>query len=278
MNFPKLTMASSTASIQKDGRLRPIYVVDGQPIHVSTLEETCCLIIGRAATSRSFYICTLNLDHLVKLRADMTFRRVYAEADIVTADGFPIVLLAAIDRVALGRVTGADLVMPLCEAAAANDLPVFFIAPTKKALDLCSARLLELIPNLRIAGQAVPPVGFDPYSEEAKALIQSVSASKAKICFVALGAPKQEILSALASAQTQGTAFIPVGAALEFIAGTKRRAPAWLRSAGFEWSWRLVTEPRRLFKRYVKSAILLAGLLLSRRRSAAANPDFTKLR
>lgn len=264
MSFAEYTKSTDPPLSRAADKPRPVYVVDGQPIHVSTIAETCRGIIEKVKDRRSFYICTLNLDHLVKLRADALFRKVYAEAEIVTADGFPIVMLAAFDRVRLERVTGSDLVVPICEAAALNDLSVYFVAPSTKTRDLCVAALGKMVPNLRIAGTSVPPPNFDPRSDEATELIQRIGKSNADICFVALGAPKQEFLSALACAQLRGTAFIPVGAALDFVAGTKRRAPAWLRALGLEWSWRLATEPHRLFRRYLHSAFLFARLIFKR--------------
>jgi exopolysaccharide biosynthesis WecB/TagA/CpsF family protein len=247
-------------------RLTPVYVVDGQPIHVASLRETCRVIVDRIRPDRSFFVCTLNLDHLVKLREDSVFRRVYSEAEIVTADGYPIVFLAGLDRVPIERVTGADLVAPLCAAAALRDFSVFILGPGAEANDRCVRRLQAEMPTLRIAGAAVAPANFDPTGEDALALIETNRQSGAKLCFVGLGAPKQEMFAALVTRYVPGAAFIPVGAAIEYIAGTKRRAPSWFQRAGIEWTWRLMAEPRRLARRYARGASLFLRLLLRRRK------------
>jgi len=246
-------------------RLSPVYVVDGQPIHVASLRETCRVILDRIRPDRSFFVCTLNLDHLVKLRADSAFRRVYSEAEVVTADGYPIVFLAGLDRVPIERVTGADLVAPLCAAAALRDFSIFILGPGAEANERCVRRLQADMPTLRIAGVAVAPTNFDPTGEDALALIETIRRSGAKICFVGLGAPKQETFAALVTRCVPGAAFIPVGAAIEFIAGTKRRAPRWFQRAGIEWTWRLMAEPRRLARRYARGASLFLDLLVRRR-------------
>jgi len=272
MSFPESAAAGETAPSSGETH-KPVYVVDGQPIHVSSLHATCQFVCETIRPDRSFYICTLNLDHLVKLRSDEVFRRIYAGADFVTADGFPIVLLAALDGVALHRVTGADLVWPLFALAAERKLSVYLIGPTAETMDLCAARLRAALPKLQIAGSAVAPRNFDPEGEEASRIIRGLSESKAALCIVALGAPRQEIFSAFASRRTKGVAFVPVGAALEFIAATKRRAPEWVRRIGFEWFWRLMAEPRRLSGRYFNCGLLFAGLLLRRGCKPSGKPD-----
>lgn len=251
-------------------KLAPVYVVDGRRVHVSSLDETCRLIVERRRPDRSFYICTLNLDHLVKLRSNEAFRGIYAGAELVTADGFPIVLLAGLDGVRIQRVTGADLVQPLCAAAALRRLSVYLLGPTEKTLELCLARLKQDYPTLHIAGAAVAPPNLDPRGAEARNIIDDISRSGAGICFIGLGAPKQEFLAAFGAEQVKGIAFIPVGAALEFLAGAKMRAPRPLRSLGLEWLWRLLSEPRRLSRRYFASAVLFIELLVRRGQLAAA--------
>jgi exopolysaccharide biosynthesis WecB/TagA/CpsF family protein len=247
-------------------RLSPVYVVDGQPIHVASLRETCRVILDRIRPDRSFFVCTLNLDHLVKLREDSAFRRVYSEAEIVTADGYPIVFLAGLDRVPIERVTGVDLVAALCAAAALRDFSIFIVGPDAEANTRCARRLQADIPTLRIGGAAVAPLKFDPTGEDAIALVETIRRSGAKLCFVGLGAPKQETFAALVTRCVPGAAFIPVGAAIEYIAGTKRRAPHSFQRAGIEWTWRLMAEPRRLAGRYARGASLFLGLLLRRRK------------
>lgn len=245
-------------------RLPPLYVVDGQPIHVGSLSETVEEVKRLLKKKVSFFICTLNLDHLVKLRRDAGFRRVYSRAAVVTADGFPITLLARLDRTTIHRTTGADLVDPLCAAAAENDLPTYLVGPTDETLVACVAKLRAKYPALKIHGYTAPPQNFDPHGDDARAIIEEIRSKDVRLCFVGLGAPKQELFCDWAADRATMTGFIPVGAALEFIAGTKRRAPYWMQRGGLEWLWRLGGEPTRLNQRYAESALLFLRLFVKR--------------
>jgi len=242
-------------------RRAAICAVGGQAVHVGSVEDTVSAVMARLHEKTSFFICTLNLDHLWKLKKDISFSNAYSKAELVTPDGFPIVLLARLDGVRLRRTTGADLVEPLWAAAASNNLPLFVVGCNEQSIDTCIKVMSSRYQRTEIAGAVAPGMGFDPHGEEAKRLIAQISASRAKVCFVGLGAPTQEIFAACAADATQGIAFIPIGAGLEFIAGTKIRAPLWMQNFGLEWFWRLAQEPRRLGTRYLKSAAILCQIL-----------------
>jgi UDP-N-acetyl-D-mannosaminuronic acid transferase (WecB/TagA/CpsF family) len=105
-------------------------------------------------------------------------------------------------------------------------------------------------------------MGFDPRGETARVTAERISASGAGICFVALGAPKQELFSNAALTWSEGVVYLGVGAALDFIAGERSRAPRVMQRIGLEWLWRTAQEPRRMLPRYLKSALWLVGYLL----------------
>ena len=237
-----------------------LFRINGVTVTAPNMDMAVRQVVNKFNIEKSFYICTLNLDHLVKLEADDEFRRVYNAAELVTADGFPIVYLARREGVNLTRTTGADLVEPLCAAAAEQDVSVFFVGTTESTLRACIGSLLAKWPTLKIVGAVSPSFCFDPEGAEAREICKQIAASGAKLCFVGLGAPKQEIFSAMAVMRVSGVAFIPIGAALEYIAKTKMRAPSWVQYVGCEWLWRLAAEPRRLTPRYFKSAVLLARI------------------
>jgi exopolysaccharide biosynthesis WecB/TagA/CpsF family protein len=216
-------------------------------------------LIEDAGDRRGGMVFTINLDHFAKLKTDPDFRAAYERADYVTADGMPVVLMARAEGAAIERVTGADLVEPLSAAAAAAGLPVYFFGATDAVLDIAIARLRERIPNLVVAGREAPAMGFDPRGEAARDAARRIGASGARFCFIALGAPKQEIFAREAVGCAGETIFLGIGAALDFIAGTRRRAPKYLQKACLEWFWRLMQEPRRLAPRYWQSAKWLVG-------------------
>ena len=106
-------------------------------------------------------------------------------------------------------------------------------------------------------------MGFDPTGEEANACIEALNASGAGLCFLALGAPKQEIFAAHAQARLPHMGFMSIGAGLDFIAGRQRRAPKIVRRFAAEWLWRLSLDPGRLFKRYAACIAVLPGLCVT---------------
>lgn len=219
-------------------------------------------IVQDVAEGQGGTVFTINLDHLSKLRRDDDFRAAYERASYISADGMPVVMLARAEGVTIDRVTGADLVRPLCRAAADAGIPVHFFGTSDEVLGRATAVLSHEIPNLKVAGTEAPPMGFDPHGDEARDAARRIAASGAKICFVALGAPKQEFFANSAVAVTEGVIYLGVGAALDFIAGHRRRAPSAFQRVGMEWLWRAAQEPRRMVPRYFRSATWLFGYLL----------------
>lgn len=207
-----------------------------------------------------FCVATLNLDHVVKLRDSDPFRQAYASHTHVTADGRPIVWLSRLAGTPVELVPGSELVIPMTELCAKLDRPVALFGGTPESLDMAAEQLQRQFPNLQIAAKIAPPMGFDPTGAEADACIEDLRASGAALCFVALGAPKQEIFAQRAFEAVPHLGFLSIGAGLDFIAGTQRRAPAFVRAIAAEWLWRMMTNPRRLAKRYGACIAILPGL------------------
>ena len=240
-----------------------VALVDGWPINLATMDDAVAAIAESAERGEGSATVTLNLDHLVKLRTSPAFRKAYRCARFVTADGAPVVRLARAQAPDIERTTGADLVLPLAEAAAERGLAVYLYGTSPEVLGRAGARLAANTGGrLSIAGSESPPMGFDPDGADADAAIDRIVRSGARICFVALGAPKQEILAARAVERGAPVAFVCIGAALDFIAGAQVRAPQFMQRLGLEWAWRLSTNPRRLATRYAQCAMLLADLTL----------------
>lgn len=236
--------------------------VDGQAVSLRDMEETLAAVAASFDAGSGFTLYTLNLDHLVKRRQDAAFRGLYARATHVTADGWPVAVLARRADPGIAQTTGADLVVPLARLAARRGVPVYLFGSTTPVLAAAAAKLRAECPGLAIAGCAAPPLGFDPASGCGQAAASRIAASGARLCFVALGAPKQETFSDMAGAVGPGVGFVCIGAALDFLAGAQRRAPAPLQRLGLEWAWRLAREPRRLGIRYLRCAALFARLAL----------------
>ncbi len=237
--------------------------VEGVKVNCISMQETTANIIADAKQDRPFGVFTLNLDHIVKLRRDREFRSAYRKARYVTADGFPIVWAGRLRGTRAERVTGSDLIEPLCEAAAEAGLPIFLFGSTFKSLSGASQHLTKRYPGLEIAGIASPEQGFDPKSQSAVDYAKMIADSGAKICFVGLGAPKQELFAANVLSGTKGkVGLVCVGAGMDFLAGVQVRAPRWAQAANTEWLWRLLSDPGRFGRRYVDCFTMLPSLLV----------------
>lgn len=241
----------------------PLALIDGWPITLSNMRQAVSEIATAAERGEGAAAFTLNLDHLVKLRASEKFRNAYRQARFITADGAPVVRLASSQHKGIERTTGADMVLPLAEEAARRGVPVYLFGSTADVLGRAGQRLAaNTNGRLCIAGSSAPPMGFNPDGPEGDAAIDLIAASGARICFVALGAPKQELLAARAVSRGVPVVFVGVGAALDFLAGRQVRAPRAVQNAGLEWAWRLASNPRRLALRYARCALLFADLAL----------------
>ncbi|MEM1428626.1 MAG: WecB/TagA/CpsF family glycosyltransferase [Pseudomonadota bacterium] len=217
-----------------------------------------------------FAIATLNLDHAVKLRERADFVEAYAHQTHVTADGQPVVWVERLAGQPVELVTGSDLVVPLARVAAETGAAIALVGTTEDALAKASAHLKQAIPGLDIAVAVSPPQGFDPASDAAGALIRTLAESRAQLCFLALGAPKQELFAARLRQDAPHLGIASIGAGLDFLAGAQRRAPHLLRAISLEWLWRLSGNPQRLGPRYVRCAALLPSMSLRALRARLA--------
>ena len=207
-----------------------------------------------------FAVATLNLDHLVKMARDVGFADAYRAQTHVVADGNPVVWLRALMRRPVDLVPGSELITPLAALAASRGVPVALYGSDQATLDLAADRLAADHRGLTVAARIAPAFGFDPAGPVAEADLARLAASGARLIFLALGAPKQEILAARGLALQPTLGFVSIGAGLDFIAGAQVRAPLWVRRIAMEWAWRLGSHPRRLAQRYLDCAAILPGL------------------
>jgi exopolysaccharide biosynthesis WecB/TagA/CpsF family protein len=241
-----------------------VATIRGCRINIADQAQAVSAILGAAQRGEGFTVFTLNLDHLDKLKRNASFRVAYAAARFVTADGAPVAMLASRQGRRVERITGADLIVPLMKAAAEQNVPVFLFGSSNRVLAQAALHLAERTRyELSIAGTESPEQGFDPESTAADAAIDRIAASGARLCFVALGAPKQEVLAARAVARGVKVGFVCIGAGLDFLVGAQTRAPEFMQRNGLEWFWRLSTAPGRLASRYARCFVVLAELLLT---------------
>lgn len=217
----------------------------------------------RFAAQDGFALATINLDHLVKLRASPGFRAIYAAQDFVVADGNPIVWLSRLARRPVDLVPGSDMVIPLVQLAVQSGRQVALIGTTDAALNAAASALQSKIPGLKIALKIAPPMGFDPQGPEARAILARLAAADIGFCVIALPAGKQEALAALGRNLAPHTGFASFGAGLDFLAGSQTRAPRWIRALAMEWLWRALSDPRRMLPRYTACFAILPGQIIA---------------
>ncbi len=211
----------------------------------------------RWQAGEGFALATVNLDHLAKMTASRGFAQVYAEQDLVVADGWPVVALSRLAGRPVELMPGSDLVVPLCRLAAGQGVPVALVGSTEQALSDAAGALRRQVPGLTIALCTAPSGGFEPGGEEAAGILRDLAARRVQLCFLALGAPKQEALAARGRGAAPGVGFASIGAGLDFLGGHQTRAPRWMRRVGLEWLWRMLGNPVRMVPRYARSAAVL---------------------
>lgn len=208
-----------------------------------------------------FAMATINLDHLVKLSSDRPFLDAYNAHEIVVADGHPIVWLSRLAKTPVSLMPGSDMIRFMCEMAASQNARVALVGSTRPALDAAAEKLCRQVPGLDIAWVHAPGV-LDPDGDEVEWILKSLQSKNIGLCFLALGAPKQERIAARGRQIAPNVGFVSVGAGLDFISGHQRRAPKWVRDLAFEWLWRALSSPSRLGPRYLKCLAIFPGQLL----------------
>ncbi len=219
-------------------------------------------VSARLTAKEGFALATLNLDHLVKLHRDDAFSIAYQSQDFIVADGNPVVWMSRLAKKPVALMPGSDLVVPLAKIAARLDVPIALVGSTDDALSGAAQALQTLVPELQVVSQIAPKMGFDPNSSDADAALAEVVRSGAGLAFLALGAPKQEILAARGRTSAPNVGFASIGAGLDFLTGHQRRAPRWMQILALEWLWRLISSPLRLARRYLRCIGILPRLFV----------------
>jgi N-acetylglucosaminyldiphosphoundecaprenol N-acetyl-beta-D-mannosaminyltransferase len=220
-------------------------------------------IIGDSDDGRGGWVVTPNIDICRQLRRDPAVRALISGASLVVADGMPLVWASRLVGDPLPeRVAGASLIFTLSEAAAASGKTIYLLGGEPGVPARAAAALGRRYPGLLVAGVHSPPFGFEREPGEIEAIAARLTRAKPDIVFVGLGFPKQERLIAAVAPALPAAWFIGCGAAIPFAAGTLPRAPHWMQPLGLEWIHRLISEPRRLFRRYLMDDVPFALRLL----------------
>jgi N-acetylglucosaminyldiphosphoundecaprenol N-acetyl-beta-D-mannosaminyltransferase len=215
------------------------------------------------AEDRREYVCVTGMHGIVESRRNAELKRIHNAAGLVTPDGMPLVwLLWWYGHRTADRVYGPDLMAAVFERGVRRGWRHFLYGARPETLDRLHSKLLARFPGSSIVGRYSPP--FGPISEEEdEKIVAAIRESGADIVWVGLSTPKQELWMASHSSRLPAKVLIGVGAAFDFHAGTVRQAPRFIQRSGLEWAFRLSTEPRRLWRRYLGNIpIFIWGVML----------------
>ncbi|MEO1265855.1 MAG: WecB/TagA/CpsF family glycosyltransferase, partial [Pseudomonadota bacterium] len=239
-----------TADTQKPAADQRINIL-GVPVSVVDMTTAIERIGGWIARKEARYVCVSDVHSVMRGHDDPDHMAALADADMVTPDGTPLVWVSRLrGNTEIRRVCGPDLMLEICKASEASGWRHYFYGGTEATGASLSEKLATYYPGLNICGSYAPP--FRPLSaEETEAALDHIRASRADIVWVSLGCPKQERWMHEMSARLPGMTLIGVGAAFDFHSGNVKRAPVWMQRNGLEWLHRLMSEPRRLWRRYL---------------------------
>ncbi len=246
----------STAAQLDNSAPFPTSSLRGMKIHMVSLGQTVDYLMECSAEKIGGWVVTPNLDILRRYTRSVSFRNLVATSTLNVADGMPLVWASRIKRQPLpGRVNGTDLMIDVCKAASATGRSVFFLGGNAGSAEKTAQSLKKDFPDLRIAGCHCPEFGFENNIENVNEIANILTAADPDFVFVGLGSPKQDVLINMLRLQLPRTWWLGVGVSFSFVAGELPRAPNWAKKSGFEWLYRLCSEPRRLFKRYLVTGV-----------------------
>ena len=212
------------------------------------------------------YVVTPNAQHVLSLQRDADFRSIYEKAFLAVPDGVSLLWSAKFLKTPLnGRVNGTDLFEELSAVAERKGLKVFLLGGRPGAAEAAKKTLQARHPNLQIVGTHCPPYGFESQPEELASINSKIKTAAPDILFVGLGAPKQEKWIYQNYQELGVPVSLGIGVSFELVADMVQRAPLWMQKWGLEWLFRLIVEPKRLWKRYVMGNPQFMWLVIKQR-------------
>jgi N-acetylglucosaminyldiphosphoundecaprenol N-acetyl-beta-D-mannosaminyltransferase len=235
----------------------------GVGVTATTLDRAASIIERWIERRTQNYVCVTGAHGIIESRRDSQLRQIHNDAGMVTPDGMPLVFMARrLGFKPVSRVYGPDLMRRLTEVSALKGYRQFYYGGGPGLADHLAATLQARYPLLPVAGTLTPPFrALTP--DEDDAVVARINAAEPDIVWVGLSTPKQEFWMASHVGRLNAPVLVGVGAAFDFLAGTKSQAPVWMQRSGLEWAYRLAHEPRRLWKRYLQIVPLFSILALA---------------
>jgi N-acetylglucosaminyldiphosphoundecaprenol N-acetyl-beta-D-mannosaminyltransferase len=245
----------------------------GVDVSAITMSDALDRIEAWIAGRSKNYVCITSVHGVIESRDDPHLREIFNRAGLVTPDGMPLVWMShALGHKRTERVYGPDLMRALSAVSAARGYRQFYYGGAEGVAEQLSLTLMRDYPGLQVVGHHCPPFR-EPTEEEDRLIVDRINAARPDIVWVGLSTPKQEYWMAAHLGRIEAPVMIGVGAAFDFVPGLKPQAPRWMQRRGLEWVFRLVTEPRRLSRRYlsiVPRFLALAGRQLASRTAPAS--------
>jgi N-acetylglucosaminyldiphosphoundecaprenol N-acetyl-beta-D-mannosaminyltransferase len=223
----------------------------GVGVSAINLEIALRTIEGWISRQEYHYVCVTGVHGVMESWRDEDLQRIHNAAGLVICDGMPLAWLSRLMGLRqVERVRGSDFMLKVCECSAKQGYRQFFYGGAPGVAEKLASRLQSHFPGLQVTGVCSPP--FRTLSpEEDRAVVEHINSAKPDIVWVGLSTPKQECWMAAHRGRLNAPVLIGVGAAFDFNAGLKRQAPHWMQRSGLEWLFRLIMEPRRLWRRYL---------------------------
>lgn len=233
----------------------------GVTVSPTTYDEATAVIIEAAGRRIPGIVACQAVHAVITAAGDPDMRRRVNNFDIVAPDGQPVrwALNLLHNAMLTDRVYGPQLMLRLCREAAHAGISIYLYGGSADVVEKLRVNLVEKYPDLKVAGYESPPYRSLTEQED-RAVIERINSSGAGLVFIGLGCPKQDIFAYDHRASITGVQ-ICVGAAFDFHAGAKSSAPAWMQRRGLEWLYRLIQEPRRLWRRYLVTNMVFLGRL-----------------
>lgn len=249
----------------------PVVALEGLPIAAARGDAVVDCVFASLVRGQGGWLVTANVDFLERTHADPAMRALYTDADLIVADGMPLLWAARLRGTPIPeRIAGSDFVWRLAERAAHEGRSLYLLGGDGDAATRSAEVLRARWPGLRVVGWSSPRISSPVTAEELAPIREELLRLRPDLVYVAFGSPKQEHLIRALREELPGAWMMGCGISLSFIAGDVSRAPQWMQRIGLEWFHRLLQEPRRLFARYIlRDLPFTLGLLRrSLRRSA----------
>lgn len=226
------------------------------------IEEALSAIEELIADKKKSYIVEVNVDVVMKIEDDCYLKKIVDNADMTLVDGKPLIWISKWHKSPIkAKISGSDLVPLLCESARDKGYSIFIIGGKNGVAEKAKENLERYLPGIKIVGTYSPAFGFENDEVELDKINKKISDANPDLLIVCFGCPKQEKWIYENYKKYCAKVSICAGATVDFLAGNVKRAPKWMSEHGFEWLYRFIQEPKRMFKRYFIDDIKILKLI-----------------